>query len=189
MIEQAKAVAQRLRENVLPPFTIDKEAADTIDALVAEVERLKQEQAEPDDSDINQVHEGSAQAHLRDTTKLMQEQSNEIVSIEGMPVGMGNEPEQAEPVAWVYDAATYPEGDLRGRQWQHNVFSVSKPYMDNNMVRNLRGLYTAPQGQTALLRQALEALENMKNPDFDAVDSFEQCEAAIAAINQHLGEA
>jgi len=50
-------------------------------------------------------------------------------------------PVSAEPVAWMYDAATYPEGDLRGRQWKHNVFSTSKPYTENNMVRNLRPLF------------------------------------------------
>ncbi len=40
MIEQAREVAQRLRNTVLPPYTIDVEAANTIDALVLEVERL-----------------------------------------------------------------------------------------------------------------------------------------------------
>jgi len=50
---------------------------------------------------------------------------------------------QPEPVAWRFDQAKYRENDLRGRQWTFNVFSQSKPYMDE-MVRNVTPLYTAP---------------------------------------------
>jgi hypothetical protein len=108
----------------------------------------------------------------------VQDQALQIISL------IGQEQEQAEPVAWMYDAATYPEGDLRGRQWKHNVFSVSKPYMDNNMVNNLRGLYTAPQGQTELLRQALEALSDERY-----VSDYTHIVELREAIKQHLGEA
>jgi hypothetical protein len=48
-----------------------------------------------------------------------------------------------EPVAWRFDQAKYRENDLRGRQWAFNVFSQTKPYMDE-MVRNVTPLYTAP---------------------------------------------
>ena len=50
---------------------------------------------------------------------------------------------QSEPVAWRYDQAKYRTNDLRGRQWAFNVFSQTKPYMDE-MVRNVTPLYTAP---------------------------------------------
>jgi hypothetical protein len=46
-------------------------------------------------------------------------------------------------VAWRFDQAKYRENDLRGRQWAFNVFSQTKPYMDE-MVRNVTPLYTAP---------------------------------------------
>jgi hypothetical protein len=54
-------------------------------------------------------------------------------------VGFGN----MEPVAWMYDRAEYRENDLRGRRWAFNVFSQTKPYMDE-MVRNVTPLYTTP---------------------------------------------
>ena len=50
---------------------------------------------------------------------------------------------QSEPVAWRYDQAKYRTNDLRGRQWAFNVFSQTKPYMDE-MVRNVTPLYTTP---------------------------------------------
>lgn len=53
------------------------------------------------------------------------------------------QPEQ-EPVAWRWDQATYGPDDLRGRQWQFNTFSPSKPYTGNNMVQNLTPLFAAP---------------------------------------------
>jgi len=52
-------------------------------------------------------------------------------------------PTEQKPVAWRFDQAKYRENDLRGRQWAFNVFSQSKPYMDE-MVRNVTPLYTAP---------------------------------------------
>ena len=36
-------------------------------------------------------------------------------------------PAAQEPVAYLYIEATYPEGDLRGRQWKFHQFSRSKP--------------------------------------------------------------
>jgi hypothetical protein len=50
---------------------------------------------------------------------------------------------EPEPVAWRFDQAKYRENDLRGRQWAFNLFSQTKPYMDE-MVRNVTPLYTAP---------------------------------------------
>ncbi len=50
---------------------------------------------------------------------------------------------EPEPVAWRFDQAKYRENDLRGRQWAFNVFSQSKPYMDE-MVRNVTPLYKDP---------------------------------------------
>jgi len=49
-----------------------------------------------------------------------------------------------EPVAWRYDQAKYRTNDLRGRQWAFNVFSQTKPYIDE-MVQNVTPLYTTPQ--------------------------------------------
>ena len=50
---------------------------------------------------------------------------------------------QQEPVAWRYDQAKYRTNDLRGRQWAFNVFSQTRPYIDE-MVQNVTPLYTAP---------------------------------------------
>jgi len=50
---------------------------------------------------------------------------------------------EPEPVAWRFDYAKYRENDLRGRQWAFNVFSQTKPYMDE-MVQDVTPLYTAP---------------------------------------------
>jgi hypothetical protein len=55
--------------------------------------------------------------------------------------------EQGEPVAWRYDQAKYRTNDLRGRQWEFNVFSQARPYMDE-MVQNVTPLYTTPQQRT-----------------------------------------
>jgi hypothetical protein len=52
--------------------------------------------------------------------------------------------EQGEPVAWRYDQAKYRTNDLRGRQWAFNVFSQTKPFIDE-MVQNVTPLYTTPQ--------------------------------------------
>jgi hypothetical protein len=48
-----------------------------------------------------------------------------------------------EPVAWRYDQAKYRTNDLRGRQWAFNVFSQTRPYIDE-MVQNVTPLYTTP---------------------------------------------
>lgn len=50
---------------------------------------------------------------------------------------------EPEAVAWRFDQAKYRENDLRGRQWVFNVFSQTKPYMDE-MVRNVTPLYRDP---------------------------------------------
>ena len=50
---------------------------------------------------------------------------------------------EPEPVAWRFDQAKYRENDLRGRRWAFNVFSQTKPYMDE-MVRNVTPLYKDP---------------------------------------------
>jgi len=49
----------------------------------------------------------------------------------------------SEPVGWMFDQAKYRENDLRGRQWAFNVFSQTKPYMDE-MVQNVTPLYRDP---------------------------------------------
>jgi hypothetical protein len=51
-----------------------------------------------------------------------------------------------EPVAWRYDQAKYRTNDLRGRQWAFNVFSQTRPYIDE-MVQNVTPLYTTPPQQ------------------------------------------
>ena len=47
-----------------------------------------------------------------------------------------------EPVAWMFDRATWHEGDIRGRGWRPDISRI-KPY-DSGMVRNVVPLYAAP---------------------------------------------
>lgn len=61
-----------------------------------------------------------------------------------------------EPVAWMFDRATWCEGDLRGRGW-HPDISRSKPY-GSGMVRNVAPLYAAPP-DFAALQAKLDAAE------------------------------
>jgi hypothetical protein len=62
----------------------------------------------------------------------------------GVPLAQWGKPAPVqEPVAWRFDQAKYRENDLRGRQWAFNVFSQTKPYMDE-MVQNVTPLYTTP---------------------------------------------
>ena len=151
--------------------------------LLAEVERLKQEHrgcACRWDADDNRVatcdrHQGWldviqewADRAKEAEAKLKQEQANEIVSIEGMPVGMGNEPEQAKPVAWM--------NAKRDMSFLHG------PYNKDDIP-----LYTAPQGQTELLKQALELLD--KQWKCSEPWSLEECQDLSINIKQHLGEA
>ena len=55
-----------------------------------------------------------------------------------------------EAAAWRYDLAKYRETDLRGRQWQHDMYFRDKPYEDTGMVRNLTPLYTESQMRQAI---------------------------------------
>jgi hypothetical protein len=71
----------------------------------------------------------------------------DCVTLMTAPPTEQQEQEQAEPVAWRYDQATYMPGDVRGRQWKFNVFAQHKPYM-NNMVQNVTPLYTSPTTTT-----------------------------------------
>ena len=48
-----------------------------------------------------------------------------------------------EPVAWMWDEATYTESDVRGRCWQHKVLGTQKPNT-SWMQRNVTALYTKP---------------------------------------------
>jgi len=128
------------------------------------------------------LHKTSAELDEVKSTEPKQEQANEIVSIEGMPVGMGNEPEQAEPEGW---------DDCRSeklcRRWCGNSACISHP---------------EPNRNTELLKQALEALESFKLPE-DSILAAQAGNlilrvpmgtvnlqaAAYTAIKQHLGEA
>jgi hypothetical protein len=79
-----------------------------------------------------------------DTHKMIEQVEAAITAIKQTLVA----PVQ-EPVAWRFDQAKYRENDLRGRQWAFNVFSQTKPYMDE-MVQNVTPLYTT---QPAAQRQ------------------------------------
>jgi len=48
-----------------------------------------------------------------------------------------------EPVAWMYDIATYIDGDVRGRNWRQ-AFSTQKPNMPW-MTKDVTPLYATPQ--------------------------------------------
>ena len=48
-----------------------------------------------------------------------------------------------EPVAWMFQEATYAEGDVRGRGWKFHQFSLSKP--DRPWMQDaVTPLYTSP---------------------------------------------
>ena len=51
---------------------------------------------------------------------------------------------EQEPVAWMYEASRYPEGDIRGRSW-HPCMGTSNPNMPW-ANRNVTPLYAVPQG-------------------------------------------
>jgi len=199
-VDRLKESNTRLRsENSSHAEHMGRESA----ALRAELERLKQEQAEPYTYASKQATK-CAQCGEHKHTPLRidamdgyvcltcidkklgsllgefgypepeQEQANEIVSIEGMPVGMGNEPEQAEPAAY-FQLVQF------GNSLIHEQVVIQ-----SKEDEGVFPLYAAPQGQTELLRQALEALEPHKSV---ALRWYTPVDAAIAAIKQHLGEA
>ena len=68
-----------------------------------------------------------------------------------------------EPVAWMYEQATYLEGDLRGRQWYPHVSTTrpGKPWM----VRDLTPLYLhpAPQQVAGPSGERAELIEKLRN--------------------------
>jgi hypothetical protein len=66
-----------------------------------------------------------------------------------------------EPVAWRYDQAKYRTNDLRGRQWSFNVFSQTKPFIDE-MVQNVTPLYTKPQQRKPLTDKQILADETLR---------------------------
>jgi hypothetical protein len=84
------------------------------------------------------------------------------------------EPEQ-EPVAWA------DEGTLK---WH-----IPNPQTSVrvSMLRGKHALYTHPVDDTALLRQALEALENTSPMGFN-IERDKQFFAAITALRERLGE-
>jgi len=101
-------------------------------------------------------------------------------------VGTPAEPEQ-EPVAWRYEAATaiFESGEYGG--WQRQI-SEKEPCAPENSIRNLQPLYTHPApDDTALLRQALEALERGR-PQIIGVLVKQDQDAAITALRERLGE-
>jgi hypothetical protein len=51
-----------------------------------------------------------------------------------------------EPVAWMYDQAKFGPTDLRGQQWRP-ALSWLKPHPDDELIRSLTPLYTAPPKQ------------------------------------------
>lgn len=122
------------------------------DALRAEVERL----------------EGKNALLTQSATFVTDELRAEVERLkQDVPeVGFGNT-EQAEPVgeAYLCDECSTPfDGGYECPKCGHNT-ATKEP------------VYTAPQGQTELLRQALEALETR---------DVRLHEAAIVAIKQHL---
>jgi len=126
MIEEAKKMAAEIRfqdDEEIPNTDVFRKGADMIDALCAEVERLKQE--------------------------------------------------QAEPMAWMSNGGC---GSVIAAEEKNDGFAYTE--------RFCIPLYTAPQGQTALLKQALEALEQI-----DSAMPFPVGRNVIKEIKRHLGEA
>ena len=98
------------------------------------------------------------------------------------------EQEQAEPVAWMYHDASSIESLLNNERNGLPVNSTLISFKRRAEYRNETPLYAAPQGQTELLKQALEALQYLDVTAEHKVDG-RIAEVAITAIKQHLGEA
>ena len=95
---------ERLRTNGTP---LEIEAADEIVKLRIEMGRVYRQQA----GDLD-----AASDAMEFAEKERDQLRARIAELEG-----------PEPVAWKYQEATYPEGDLRGRGWRFHQFSMSKP--------------------------------------------------------------
>jgi len=234
-IAELRAENEQLREQ---NTNVDAACAE----LEKEVERLQERMDEIIAADDKII------ALQRDEVeRLKQEQANEIVSIEGMPVGMGNEPEQAEPDLsnlqtttqekvrkWIADGTFIERAIGVMTDQEKEIVRLEKEQeqaepaayfqlvrFGNSLIHeqvviqskedvDVFPLYTAPQGQTELLRQCLEALEDAgEYAEFELRDrmdlyknypnlaykyrseqeSVDLVNKAIDEIKQHLGEA
>jgi hypothetical protein len=96
----------------------------------------------------------------------------------------------AQPVAWKFQEATYPEGDLRGRGWRFHQFSMSKPdrpWMQDDVIP----LYAAPQAVNQMLLEAIECYEDalkLSYPEGAEGLVFDSWNDARAAIEKAEGD-
>ena len=215
MIEQARELAQRLRNAEVVLFSKD---ADTIDALaadaeqylsdwkactamnrelLAEVERLKQEQTLQAITDIGQLQEQAepytyaskqatkcAQCGEHKHTPLRIDAMDGYVCLTCIDKKLGSllgefgypepEQEQAEPYAWELfftngksQGFTHDKGEAH--EWGEYAVPVYR---------------SAPKGQTALLRQALETMSDIRY-----VSDYTHIVALCESIKQHLEDA
>jgi len=136
--------------------------------LHAEIERLK---AESNEMALIGVRSVADVLELRAENEQLRESLADFASAAVSLQRQVESPkqEQAEPVAWMTE-----KGDVYNVEQCGNVIDPSHT-----------PLYTAPKGQTELLRQAMEALEHSFMKD----DKFDKMNASITAIKQHLGEA
>ena len=170
MIEEAKAVAQRLHET---SFSNDWrtfiKAADTIDALVAEVERLKAKEERytlVDTALKNEVEE------MRQEVERLKQACDKFSESE-----MLLKQEQAEPVKYAVDV--------------ESAYNMLDRFLRNNLddegyeeFSSALGTVAFDNGQTAMLRQALEAMSDIRY-----VSDYTHIVALCESIKQHLGEA
>jgi hypothetical protein len=142
MIEQAKAVAQRLRNAEVVLFSKD---ADTIDALVQEVEQLKhlhrivenewQNRYDAQTAEVERLRELDDIAYALEA--ILQRVGPEATVADVIRILERLKQEQAEPVSCPYC---------------HNSATLGAVYYDQTCAGCVKRM-TAPKGQTELLRQ------------------------------------
>jgi DNA repair exonuclease SbcCD ATPase subunit len=161
--EAAKAASYALREvsKVKRLSGYEEKTANILDALVAEVDLLQERVGTLE-------RENKGIAEWRDEWETMKEQRNQLRDeVERM------KQEQAKPVGVT--------GEMPGTQgcFTFAAFKAAD-------VPNGTNLYTAPQGQTELLRQALDALELVQADVNTTPNAYEAQRQAVSAIRQHL---
>jgi len=144
-----------------------EDSASLLRSQAAEIERLKESNTR-----LRMENSSHAEHMGRENAALRADHANIVQAYEDKLERLKQE--QAEPV---------PQFRKVGCADWYDGFP---DHSDGGGPYESRTLYTAPQGQTALLRQALEALELAD--DYDT-DGAKRRMAAITAIKNHLGEA
>ena len=184
-IAELRAENEQLREQ---NTNVDTACAE----LEKEVERLKEELRHTQQD--CQIEVATVEALRAEVERLKQEQeeAEETIRILNAELSEFHKPkqEQSEPAAYF--------------QLVHfgNSLIHEQVVIHSKEDEDVFPLYAAPQGQTELLRQALEALESFKLPEDSIIaaqagnlimrvpmETVTLQAAAYSAIKQHLGEA